>query len=102
MARYGPVNGVLPMVLQAKQNGYQNVFVPKQNALEGAVVSGIRVFGIEHINELIDFLVGARKLEATVPVKHFHKNDVFGSRLFRGKRAAWRAARFGDCGSGRA
>ncbi len=72
-----PVNGVLPMVLQAKQNGYQNVFVPKQNALEGAVVSGIRVFGIEHINELIDFLVGARKLEATVPVKHFHKNDVF-------------------------
>ena len=72
-----PVNGVLPMVLQAKQNGYQNVFVPKQNALEGTVVSGIRVFGIEHINELIDFLVGARKLEATVPVKHFHKNDVF-------------------------
>ena len=37
-----PVNGVLPMVLQAKHEGYENIFVPKQNALEGAVVEGIR------------------------------------------------------------
>ena len=43
-----PVNGVLPMVLEAKENGFENIFVPSQNALEGAVVEGIRVFGIEH------------------------------------------------------
>jgi len=61
-----PINGVLPMVLQAKNEGFKNIFVPMQNALEGAVVEGIRVFGIEHVNQLIDFLIGAKKLQAAL------------------------------------
>lgn len=71
-----PVNGVLPMVLEAKNKGLENIFVPKQNALEGAVVEGIRVFGIEHVNELTAFLSGAKKLEATAPVRLFDRSEV--------------------------
>lgn len=34
-----PVNGVLSMVLCAKKEGFTRVFIPRANALEGAVVS---------------------------------------------------------------
>ncbi len=72
-----PVNGVLPMVLRAKEAGFSSVFVPAQNALEGAVVEGIHVFGVEHVHELIEFLVGARKLEAAKAGKLFEKQELF-------------------------
>lgn len=62
-----PVNGVLPMVIHAKQEGCENIFVPIQNADEASVVTGINVYGIEHVNQLINFLVGIKELQ---PVKN--------------------------------
>ena len=37
-----PANGVLPMVIKARQCGLKSVFVPAANAAEGAVVSAWR------------------------------------------------------------
>ncbi len=95
-----PVNGVLPMVLQAKNEGFQNIFVPMQNALEGAVVDGIRVFGIEHVNQLIDFLVGARNLSPTAPYKTTDQADVFEPDFseVKGQLAARRALEIAAAG----
>ncbi len=95
-----PVNGVLPMVLQAKNEGFENIFVPKQNALEGAVVEGINVFGIEHVNQLIEFLIGAKKLEATAPIKQFASADIFEPDFseVKGQLAARRALEIAAAG----
>ena len=60
------VSGVLPMVLRAKRLGFQNIFVPRDNALEGSVVRGIRAYGISCLSELLSFLTGASKLEPIV------------------------------------
>ena len=67
------VNGVLPMVLYAKEEGYQNVFIPVANANEASVVSGIHVYAIGHVKEVVDFLVGAVVLET---VKPFEKPEI--------------------------
>ncbi len=48
-----PVSGVLPMVLLAKKAGFENVFVPAQNAYEASVVDGITVYGVEKTDRLI-------------------------------------------------
>ena len=48
-----PVNGVLPMVLLAERAGFENVFVPAENAHEAIVVSGITVYGVESAGQLI-------------------------------------------------
>ena len=48
-----PVNGVLPMVLLAERVGFENVFVPAENAHEARVVSGITVYGVESAGQLI-------------------------------------------------
>jgi len=48
------INGVLPMVLSAKQNGLKKCIVPMENAQEGAVVQGMEVVGIESLQELLE------------------------------------------------
>ncbi len=51
-----PVNGVLPMVIKAKEEGFKAVFLPKENEIEGGVIDGISIYGIEHAKQLVDFL----------------------------------------------
>lgn len=53
-----PVNGVLPMTIEAKKRGYKRFFVPAENAPEGAVVDGISVYPINTVIELVRFLRG--------------------------------------------
>ena len=61
-----PVNGVLAMVITAKQNGIKNAFVPLDNAAEGAAVEGINIYGINHLKALIDHLNGFTPLSPTI------------------------------------
>ncbi|MCI8496631.1 MAG: YifB family Mg chelatase-like AAA ATPase [Clostridiales bacterium] len=63
-----PVNGVLPMILQARDCGLHTIFVPAQNAAEGAAASGITVYPVSHVTELLDHLSGKKPLCAVEPV----------------------------------
>ncbi len=51
-----PINGVLSMVIKAKELGYKNIYVPYDNAFEGAVVEGINVYGVSNVKALLDHL----------------------------------------------
>lgn len=61
------VNGILPMVIKAKEKGIKRVFVPVANALEGSVVEGIDVYPVKDIYSLFRFLMGKENI---VPVKY--------------------------------
>ena len=61
------VNGVLPMVLLAKKEGFSEVFVPKVNAFEASVVEGIKVYGAENTKELIKHLDGSKPIAVQKP-----------------------------------
>lgn len=52
------VRGVLPMVMEAKRNGFIKCIVPWENAAEGSVVEGIDVYGVRTINDMIEVLNG--------------------------------------------
>lgn len=47
------IKGALPIAITAKKEGFKGLIVPKQNAREAAMVTGIDVFGVQHINEVI-------------------------------------------------
>ncbi len=51
------INGVLPIVLMAKEAGFMRCIVPKENCLEGAVVEGIQVIGVETVGQTVDYLL---------------------------------------------
>lgn len=50
------VNGILPIVLSAKKQGFQKFIVPKENAREGAVVNGVEVYGVSNLIEVVEYL----------------------------------------------
>lgn len=59
------VRGVLCMVLALKEQGFKEIYVPAANAKEASVVSGIDVYGVENVRQLIEHLNGKRKLTPT-------------------------------------
>ena len=63
-------NGVLAITITAKQNGIKNIFVPKENAEEAAVIDGINVYGIDNLPQLIAHLSGEKLIEKTLPVNN--------------------------------
>lgn len=52
------VNGVLPIVYSAQQYGFKKCIVPKENAKEGAVVEGVKTYGVSTLRETVDLLRG--------------------------------------------
>ncbi len=62
-----PINGVLAMVIATRQNGIKNIFVPADNAGEGAVVEGINVFGVDSVRQLSEHLEGFVPISPTPP-----------------------------------
>ncbi len=57
------VNGVLAMVITAKQSGVKNVFVPEYNACEAAAIDGINVYAVKNIKQLFDHLTNVLPIE---------------------------------------
>lgn len=52
------VNGVLPIVYSAKQQGFQRCIVPMENVKEGAVVEGVLTYGVRTLLETVELLFG--------------------------------------------
>ncbi|MDD2935089.1 MAG: YifB family Mg chelatase-like AAA ATPase [Candidatus Pacebacteria bacterium] len=48
--------GVLPLVREAKRKGFEEIYLPKENVLEGALIEGIKVYGVESLSQLLDHL----------------------------------------------
>lgn len=66
------VNGALPMVIEAYNNGITDVFVPEDNAYECSVVEGINVYPVRSIKQIISHLEGA---EAITPAVYTPKEE---------------------------
>jgi magnesium chelatase family protein len=47
------IRGALPLVMEAKKAGYEEVYLPKENAIEAALVEGIKIFGAETLEEVV-------------------------------------------------
>ena len=56
--RVEPVNGVLPMCIEALKFGMKRAIVPKKNEEEATYVSGIEVIGVSDLKELVNYLNG--------------------------------------------
>jgi magnesium chelatase family protein len=61
-----PIRGVLPIAIQAREEGFKGLFVPISNAREAAVVNNLDVYGVENLKQVIDFFNGISSLKPTV------------------------------------
>lgn len=60
-----PIRGALPIAIKAKEEGFKGFFLPKHNVKEAAIVKGLDVYGIENVQEVIDFFEGKGDLQPT-------------------------------------
>lgn len=51
-----PIKGALPIAIQAREEGFKGLILPKSNAREAAIVSDLEVLGAENLLGVIDFL----------------------------------------------
>ncbi len=53
-----PINGVLPIAINARDEGFKGIILPEENAREAAVVNGLNVYGVKNLREVIELLDG--------------------------------------------
>ena len=61
-----PVRGALCMAYQALQDGFKGIVLPRSNAEEASLVEGIEVYGVHHLQEVIDFITSDSALQPIV------------------------------------
>ncbi len=60
-----PIKGALPIAIQGKKEGFKGFILPEQNAREAAIVSGLEVYGVKNITQVIKFFDEGEELERT-------------------------------------
>jgi magnesium chelatase family protein len=68
-----PMKGTLPISIQARTDQFKGIIVPEANALEGAIVADLEVYGVNNLKEVCDFLEEKAELKKTV----FNTRDEF-------------------------
>lgn len=61
-----PIKGALPIAIQARKEGFKGLILPKVNAREAAMVNNLNVYGVEHINEVVNFFSDENVLQPVV------------------------------------
>ena len=62
------INGVLPMVMLAREKGMKSVFLPAENAQEASVITGIDIYAVKNAEQLIRHFRGEELLS---PCEHY-------------------------------
>lgn len=70
-----PIKGVLPIAIQAREEGFKGIILPIQNAREAAIVNDLDVYGVENIKQVIDFFNEGKPIEKVIldTRKEFHE-----------------------------
>jgi magnesium chelatase family protein len=71
-----PIKGALPIAIQANKDGFKKLILPKENAREAAIVTGLEVYGLETLKEVIQLLQGEKEFDRTIvnPRDEFAEN----------------------------
>ncbi len=63
--RIKSIHGGLSLAVATRDSKLKGIIVPKDNALETAVVKGIDVLAVEHLSQVVDFLNGSHEITPT-------------------------------------
>ena len=61
--KVGKINGILPIIIEAKKLGIKRVVLPQENIKEALLVSGIEILAVNNLKEILDYLNGNKYLK---------------------------------------
>lgn len=59
-----PIQGVLPILISARELGYRKFIIPKGNENEAGFIDGIEVLALSNLVDVVSFLTGTIEFEA--------------------------------------
>ncbi|MDD5083879.1 MAG: YifB family Mg chelatase-like AAA ATPase [Candidatus Moranbacteria bacterium] len=64
--RIRPIHGTLPIALLAKKKGFEELYVPEDNAKEAVLAGGIKIFPIQTLVQTVKHLQGIEMIDPVV------------------------------------
>lgn len=71
-----PINGLLPILLYAKEHGISRVIIPQGNAHEAELVSGVTTVPLRHVGELIELMGGKARYRMPSDTADTHQGNT--------------------------
>ncbi len=65
-----PIKGALSMAIEAKKQGFKSLILPRENAIEAALINGLAIYGMANLRDTIRFLHGRTQAPAKAPIIH--------------------------------
>ncbi len=95
------VNGILPMIIDAKQRSVKRAVLSETNADEAAYVKGIDILAVRSLNELIACIKGEKRINYRAPLefegRQTHEYDT-DFKYIKGQDSAKRAVEIAVAG----
>ncbi len=89
------VNGIMPMLIAAKEQGFKKFIIPEENRVEASFISGAEIYPMESLREVVLYLGGMIKRDPlqtsnfeSVKNEKFYENDL---KYVKGQKVAKRA-----------
>ena len=69
-----PIKGALSMAIEAKKQGFKSLILPRENAIEAALIDGLAIYGMANLRDTIRFLHG--RTQAPVKAPHISQEAL--------------------------
>ncbi len=97
------VNGVLPILISAKENGYTDFIIPYENTKEASFIEGITVHTVKNLSELVKYYNNETILEKVESsnyenLKEIQKDRHLDMKYVKGQFSAKRALEIAAAG----
>ena len=96
------VNGVLPILISARKEGYKKFVIPYENGKEASFIEGIEVYPVKDLKDLFEFFEGQKNLEKVqiTSYESYSKNSLSGLdfKYVKGQASAKRALEIAAAG----
>ncbi len=70
------VNGILPMVTKAKEDGIESIFIPTPNVSECEYIDGIKIYPVNNVKQLLHHLLGEQEIAPICPQKFVAESEI--------------------------
>lgn len=95
-------NGVLPMVMIARDNGFSDIFVPVDDANEASLIDEVKVIPCESLSQIVSHIRGDIVIESFKAIQDWHEVGTDFSRIdvshIKGQEHAKRALEIAAAG----